>query len=201
MKFYVRQAVFPFFYMIFVSLMSFFISLINILWVREILYLLSLSVYFFIIGASFFQRGQEAIKTRETNDMERREIIRTGEDRPLKLDEEYQPWKGFFIGFIVTWPLIFLMLLHFILTLVTNGTFLFFGGAANVVYLAFYAPYSVLVLIDGAIISAWHYFFVLYAVPVIICLAGVCYILGAKKQQREIDKIEDTKKSIYGDKK
>ena len=107
MKYYFKQGIFPFIYQIFMAMIAFGILMIEeLIWLKILLAALNIALYLFIVAAVAYKEGQEALKVQMANDLERREIIRTGEDRPLKLHEEYKPWKGFFFGFIACVPVV-----------------------------------------------------------------------------------------------
>lgn len=195
--YYVKQALFPFLYLIFMAVIAAGIGLIGSVWAQVVLYLLNLGFYIFLMVVNFFKEGQNALKVRHANDLEREQIIRTGEALPLKLREEYKPWKGFFIGFITAIPLLFCMVLHLILVLCAGEAYIGAGTIASLVYLAFFAPYSVAFTTT---LNAWQYFILLYAVPAIMAIAGVPYMLGARKMQLQYDRIEEKQRQIYGDK-
>ena len=96
MKYYLKQGVFPFIYMLFMAMIAFGIMAINgLVWLKVLLAVLNVGFYAVIVAAMSYKDGQEAMKALYSNDLERREIIRTGEDRPLKIHEEYKAWKVF----------------------------------------------------------------------------------------------------------
>ena len=95
MGFYIKKAIVPFAYMVFGTLIAFGITIIDngLLWLEEILFALNFGLFAFIISVLFVREGDNAIAARHANDLQREEIIRTGEDLPLKLHEEYKPYK------------------------------------------------------------------------------------------------------------
>ena len=203
MKYFLKQALFPIMYLIFMAIIAAGIGLIgkdrnDLLWLKIILYLINLGFYIFIMGMTFFKEGQEALKIRHANDLEREEIVRTGEALPLKLTEEYKPWKGFVMGLIAAAPLVICMFMHLILILTAGEVYNGAGVVASLLYLAFFAPYSIFI---HTTLTCWQYFILLYAVVVFALMAGLPYVLGAKKQQAQYDKIAERQRMIYGDKK
>ncbi len=198
MKYFLKQALFPLMYLVFMAIIAAGISLIGVVWIETVLNLLNLGFYVFLMGISFFKEGQEALKVRHANDLEREEIIRTGEALPLKLTEEYKPWKGYVMGLIAAAPLVICMLIHFVLILACGEVYNGAGVVASLLYLVFYAPYSVFI---GETISCWQYFILLYAVGALALIAGIPYVLGAKKQQARYDEIAERQRMIYGNEK
>ena len=200
MLYYVKQAIFPLLYLIFMAIIALGIGLIgnDLLWLKIVLYLVNLGFYIFLMGATFYKEGQTALKVRHANDLEREEIIRTGDPRPLKLKEEYKWWKGYVMGLITAGPLVVCMIIHLILILAAGEGYIGAGTAASLLYLAFFAPYSI--FFEGTL-TAGQFFILLYAVPVISAMAGVPYVLGGRKQQAQYDKINARQRMIYGDKK
>ena len=114
---YVKSAMVPFLYLIFMAFIAMGIVMINdnLLYLKIILSVLNISFYAYIVAMVFYKDGETALKTRLANDLERVQIVKTGEDRPLKLIEEYKPWKGFVIGGVACAPLVILLLIHTIL--------------------------------------------------------------------------------------
>ncbi len=200
MKYFLKQALFPIMYLIFMAIIAAGIGVISddLLWLKIILYLINLGFYVFLMGMTFFKEGQEALKVRHANDLEREEIVRTGEALPLKLVEEYKPWKGFVMGLIAAAPLVICMFIHLILILTAGEAYNGAGVVASLLYLSFYAPYSIFF---STTLTCWQYFILLYAVAVLAVMAGLPYVLGARKQQAQYDKIAERQRIIYGDKK
>lgn len=195
MGFYIKKAVFPFVYLFFMAITAFGILCIkeSLLWLKIILAVLNLGLYCFIVAGVFYKEGQEAVKIQHANDLERREMIRTGTVRPLKLKEEYKPWKGYFIGFIACVPLILCMLVHSIIML-AGGTSRAFGVAGGFIYFVVFVFFN----FSGKTLGMADYFYALAAVPLIILLAGVFYNLGARKIKLQQKRINEQRAQIYG---
>ena len=205
MKYYLKQGFFPFVYMLFMAAIAFGILAISgLVWLKALLAVLNVGLYAVIIAATSYKDGQEAMKTLYANDLERREIIRTGEDRPLKIHEEYKAWKGFMFGFTACVPLIVLLVLHTIVYLAT-GSYMGLGAIAGIIYLMFFVFFRLNVTASGAEGEAvasigWYaYYGALIALPVVMLITGISYILGARKIRLQHEKIEANKRSIYGD--
>ncbi|GEM_PF-1725278 len=206
MKYYLKQGLFPFIYLLMMAMIAFGITAISgLLWLKIILAVLNIALYAAVVVAVSYKEGQESIKVQHANDLERIQIIRTGENRPLKVHEEYKPWKGFMFGFIVCVPLIVLLGLHTILYLST-GSYRGLGAIAGLVYFMFFIFFTF-----GSSLSAgeaatgttlpWYSFYgALIALPVIMLITGISYILGAKKIMRQQEMIKEKQRSIYGDK-
>lgn len=196
-KYYLKNAVLPFVYLFFMAITAFGILAIqndSLVWLKYVLLALNLGLYLFIVAAYAYKLGQDALKTRNSNDLERKHMVLTGELRPLKENEEYKPHKGFIIGLTSCVPLIILMIIHTIMILCGGGNG--FGVAASMVYLAFYAFFRV----GGAEApSPATFYFTLIALPVIVATCGIAYYLGAKKIQNQYDKIAENQKRIYGE--
>jgi hypothetical protein len=201
MKYFLKQSGFLFIYNIFMTIIALGILCIqgkDLLWLRMILCVLNIGLYLFIAGMTFYKEGQEALKVRNANDLEREQIIKTGEALPLKIAEEYKPWKGFVMGAIICAPMVIALIVHLILALATNGTVNGAGAVSGLLYMSFFAPVTELL---GTETLVWaQYFIQLYAIPIIVVTAGVGYMLGAKKIQAQYDKIHEKQRQIYGDK-
>ena len=201
MKYFLKQSGFLFFYNIFMTIIALGILCIpgeNLAWLRIILCVLNIALYLFIVGMTFFKEGQDALKTRNANDLEREQIIKTGEALPLKLAEEYKPWKGFVMGAIICAPMVIALIVHFILALATHGTVNGAGAVAGLIYMSFFALVSELASVETLV---WgQYFIMLYALPLISGASGISYIMGANKIQAQYDRIHEQQRQIYGDK-
>ena len=205
MKYYLKQGVFPLVYVIFMSIIAFGILMIpGLVWLKALLAVLNVGLYAVIVSAVSYKEGQEAMKTLYANDLERREIVKTGENRPLKLHEEYKAWKGFMFGFIACVPLIVLLALHTIVYFAT-GSYMGLGAIAGIIYLMFFVFFRLNSTVSGtegeavSSISWYTYYGALIALPVIMLITGISYILGAKKIKRQYEMIAEKQRSIYGD--
>lgn len=205
MKYYLKQGFFPFLYILFMAAIAFGIFMINdLIWLKILLAVLNIGLYAVVVAAASFKDGQDAMKTLYANDLERREIVRTGEDRPLKIREEYKPWKGFMFGFISCVPLLFLLALHTVVYFIT-GSYMGIGAIAGIIYLMFFIFFRLNVSLSGAegeiaaSISWYTYFGALIALPIVMLITGIAYILGARKIRHQHETIEEKQRSIYGD--
>ena len=182
----------------------------GLLWLKIILCVANLALYGVVICAAAFKDGQDAMKAQIANDLERREIIRTGEDRPLKIHEEYKPWKGFVFGFISCVPLIVLLAVHTIVYLAT-GSYVGIGAIAGVIYLMFFVFFRLNASVAAesategaaestAVATPWYlYYGALIALPIVMTMTGVAYILGARKIKLQQKMIKEKQRQIYGD--
>ena len=200
--YYVRQMFVPIMYLIMFDVIALGVLCIgdNLIALKVVLLILNLGLYGFIMGAVAFKDGQTALKVRMANDLNREQIVKTGKELPLKLNEEYKPWKGFLMGLNVCVPLIILMLLHVILTAgkdpaiaSTNNTCGAISGLLYVVVFAFAQVKS-----TAAILSTTYYV-TLAAIPFFIGVIGVSYWLGGEKIIRQQEMIKEKHRQIYGD--
>ena len=201
MKYYFKQSVFPFIYIIFMAFIAIGIQTINgLLWLKICLAVLNLGLYGVVVCSVAFKEGQESVKVQMANDLERREIIRTGEDRPLKLREEYKPYKGFLFGFFACVPLILLLLAHTIIHF-AGGTYVGLGAIAALIYNMFFIFFNFGTGAEGeAAVVPWYlYYGALVAIPVLMLMTGISYILGAKKIMRQQEMIREKQRQIYGE--
>ena len=202
MKYYLKQGVFPFIYQLFMAMIAFGILAINgLIWLKILLAIVNIAFYLVIVTAVAYKEGQESIKVQMANDLERKEIIRTGEDRPLKLHEEYKPWKGFMFGFISCIPVVFFLLLH---TIVYNatGSYTRLGSIAGFIALMFFMFFRLdasSVKVETTVVPWYTYYGALIALPVLMLSMGIAYILGAKNIMRQQEKIREKQRQIYGD--
>ena len=208
MKYYVKQALLPVANLIFTAMIAFGILYLGeeLTWLKVILLIFNLALFTVSIGAVAYKEGQEAFHVRYTNDLERKEIIRTGEDRPLKLHEEYKWWKGFFYGFIACVPQIILLIIHVICVLAFGPSANAAGIIAGLLYMNVFAFFRVGTVIGSsnvvenfAVGDPWLCFWVLVAIPVIVLATGLPYYFGARKMERQHLKINGVQNNIYGD--
>lgn len=195
--YFLKQMFFPLVYMVILSITSIGITAINndLMWLKYILNAIVLAFFALIIGAVSWKDGEEGAKVLHANDLERRRIVETGEDRPLNLLKEYRPWKGFLAGLSTCVPLIIMIIIHAIMssTGAGNGA----GAVAGFVYMIvfmFFMPDLNMTL------TASHYYLTLTAIPIFMVITGVAYILGYRKIQKQYQSVERKQNQIYGDK-
>lgn len=202
MKYYLKQGVFPFVYQLFMAMIAFGILAIKeLIWLKILLAVLNIALYLFIVASVAYKDGQQALKVQMANDLERREIIRTGEDRPLKLHEEYKPWKGFVFGLISCVPILLFLILH---TIVYNATGSYSGlgaiaGIIGLMFFIFFRLDAADATAETAVVPWYTYYGVLVAVPILMLTMGISYIMGAKKIMRQQEMIREKQRKIYGD--
>ena len=196
---HVKAAIVPFVYLLFMAIIALGIVIIDekLLVLKIILSVLNIAFYAYIVIMGSLKEGEIALKTRLANDLERVQIIKTGEDRPLKLVEEYKPYKGFFIGFLACVPCIILLIIHTILifgvSMETTGA----GALAGFIYMMFYSL-SRLIFATGDQ-SPFAYYICLISLVFVPLFTGIPYILGAKKVERQQEKIKARQREIYGE--
>ena len=196
MKYLLKLTIIPFIYLVFMLVICLSVLMIpeKLLWLRYVAASGAFILFAVIIAGVFYGEGQTALKVRLANDMERRQIILTGEDRPLKVKEEYVPWKGFVAGALVCVPLVILLAVHTLLILTVGETARGAGATASMLYIIVFIFFSA----GGETVSVYAYYYTLFAIPVIMSLTGVPYIIGARKIQRQQDAIERKHNAIYG---
>lgn len=199
MKYYLKKFLFLFVYVIMMDIVSFgAISIQTELWVRVLLSVLSIAMYLLIVVIFGYAEGKLAEKALFSNDNNRRFIIETGKDIPLKEHEEFKAWKGFVIGASACFPMILGLIVHLIVYLCT-GTVTAVGGATSICYMLFYAPIFAGYLVSETPAPWASYFIMLYGVVATTLAFGISYIAGAAKMRKEYDKIREKQKTIYGE--
>ena len=193
MKYLLKQSILPFIYLGCMSLTALGVWSMEEeqLTLKTILLVLNLALYVFVVGVLAFKDGEMALKVRNANDAERRIIVETGEYRPLKVAEEYAPWKGFAVGLIVCSPLIILTLIQTI-ALIAGGSADWCGIVCSVLYMM---VQSIPQLFGG------NYYLIFLSIPFICCCTGIPYVFGARKVELQQEKIMEKHRSIYGDNK
>lgn len=150
---------------------------------------LNLFVYVVMLLSISYKEGQDAYKVLVANDAERRQIAKTGEDRPLRLKEEYAVWKGFVIPAITCSIQVVLILLHVILYEILGVTAVFgelFFYSSLTIYPIFYYTVGKVSL------------YLCIVLPIITILgAGFGYYLGGTKIKIQQDRIKEIHNQIY----
>lgn len=196
MWYFIKQSIFLVGLMFFMITTSMLILTIKIPVLELVLSILDLGLYSTAIVLIFYKEGQTAWKLRQSNDIERRNIIATGKDIPLKTAPEYKTWKGFIFGIVACVPMIVMLIIHAIVGTTGGGNGV--GSACSLVHYIFYLPYYELraCLTADFIPSFGDYFGLLYAVALMAFLTFIGYYMGARKLQRAQNKVEDRKKEI-----
>ena len=195
MWYFIKQSFMSFIYLIFTAVVALVIMTVQNFWLRLALSLLNLGLYLVIVCATSYKEGELALRVRISNDLERKIIVRTGEDRPLKLKEEFKEWKGFMFGLVACVPLVIMLIIHAIIVNFIDPTYLNVGAISAFIYADFYSFAS---LFFGELAS-WHYYFSLIALPILSLSTGIPYILGGRKMERQRNIIKEKKRQIYGD--
>ena len=197
MLYYLKKASFFLFYLMFIDIIGLGIIAIGIDGLELPLALLSIGFYMFIVIYMMLKEGKDSMRKLHANDVERLQLIKTGSCGKIDAHAEYAPWKGFFICFLAMSPMILFTIIHLILELCGTGVNAF-GTIVNFMYLGFSCPYQCVV--QGIYVGTSLFYIILYAVPLMIALTGVPYLLGAKKIGYQYKMIEEKQKRIYGDK-
>ena len=197
MKYYIKNALFGFAYLILMDLVSILTIMVESTFWKAVIGIAAILFYCFVIGTVYNKEGETALDCLHSNDVQRRRMVESGEIIPINTATEYKHYKGFIIGAFICAPLVFLLLIHLIIGLASGGTLNGAGIVSTFVYFTFYVPYGAFhteTLVFG------NYFVLLYAIVVTALTAGIAYILGAQKAQRKYDMIERKHREIYGDK-
>lgn len=150
---------------------------------------LNLAVYIMMLISISFKEGQDAYKTLVANDIERRQIAKTGEDRPLKVNEEYALWKGLVIPLISVSLQIIFIVLHVVFYEIIGSTEVF--GE-----LFFYSVLTIYPIFHYTIGKVSLYIcLILPLISVLIAWGG--YYLGARKIQMQQERIKQIHDQIY----
>ena len=198
MKFYLKKAVVGFVYLVFSAMASYGVLYIpGLAGLKVVLLILNLCLYLYVLSATAIQDGQSAYKIRMANDLNRKQIVLTGEDIPLDTQKEYKAYKGYIIGVVICLPLIVLLIIHSIL-MKTNPLNQDYGVAASVLYLSFYAFAGVNVKV-GDLFAVVSPYWALVSIPVIILVQGFSFYLGGRKIELQQEMIRQRHKMIHGE--
>ncbi|MCQ2387023.1 MAG: hypothetical protein MJ066_01070 [Clostridia bacterium] len=194
--YYIKNSLFSFCYVIFSSVIAFGISLLKSEnWIKIILLTINLLLFLVINFVLFNHHGIEGAKTMFANDLQRKEIIRTGKDLPLKEAEEYKVFKGFLMGVIVCAPLIIMLLIQSLIWIIGGeDASRIVGGIGVGLYFNFFAYFSF-----KDYLSIGSYYLSLFLVPLVSAFCGIGYIYGGNKVISEKERIRKKQKEIYGE--
>lgn len=164
----------------------------------------NLGLFLFVVFTLCKKEGENGYMALVNNDINRKRIVETGEDLPLKVAEEYTAWKGFAIGGIICFPLVIMIIIHTILIFAVDPTQTLAGVGASILYMVVFAFTRVGVVMPEDItqmaIDPYMYYWTLIAIPIILLATGIPYILGAKKVERQQQQIKETHRAIHGEK-
>lgn len=198
MKFYLKKAIVGLAYLLFSAVTAYAILFIpDLVGLKIALLVLNLSLYCYVLAVTAFQDGQAAYKVRLANDLNRKQIILTGDDIPLDTQKEYKHYKGFVIGLIICIPVIVLIGIHAIL-MATNSSNQDFGLVASYIYMMVYAFAGLHVKVENlfnVVSPYWN----LLAIPVIILVQGVFFYLGGRKIELQQEMIREKHRMIHGE--
>ena len=211
MKYYLSHALLGLLYLFFSAITAFAILMIEgLIWLKVILLVLNLGLYVFIVATVAKKDGEDALKVRIANDLERKVIIQTGEDIQLKKGE-FAWWKGFAIGGVVCVPLVVLLIIHAILTSI-DPTKTGAGAIAGFLYMMVFAFFrmdvvmgeNVSTTVGSAVqtnmpLDPSFFYWTLLAIPVIVLTIGIAYYLGGKKIELQQQKIKEKQRLLSGE--
>ena len=211
MKYYLSHSLIGLLYLFFTAITAFAILMIqDLIWLKVILLVLNLALYVFIVATVAKKDGEEALKVRIANDLERRIIIQTGDDIKLKKGE-FAWWKGFVIGGVVCAPLIILMLIHTVLIII-DPTKTGAGAIAGFLYMMVFAFFRMDVVMTQDVsttvgsavqtnmpLAPEFFYWTLLAIPVIVLAIGIAYYLGGKKIELQQQKIKEKQRMFSGE--
>lgn len=195
MKYYLKKAILPWVYLVFMTVLTLSVHAIKNTVLKYVFMTATLLLYVFIIGVISFKDGEDALKIRISNDIERQRIVETGEDRPLNLANEYKPYKGFLSAIVVSLPLIVLLVLHTVLVPSSNGSTTVFGTITNVLYSIIFNFFRS----AGTKLTAYTTYYTLLYIPIMMLSMGIPYILGAKRVEKQQEQIKKIHGQIYGE--
>ena len=199
MKFYINKAFLCFIYLFLTTLTAIVAITLpnNLLFLKIVIAILDIGLYAFWIGSFGYHTGYESVKTLYANDAIRRQMVETGNYMPIKKAEEYKWWKGFFIGFLTSVPLIILWIIHLTTIAVTGESTSIVGGLTIILYLVVVLFFNLDV---NSLTGATGFFYTGLYFPFVILTFGVLYIIGAKKSKALFLTIEKKDKEIHGEK-
>lgn len=160
---------------------------------RIILGAVCLVIYILCVTGIMLKEGENAFSKLLSNDMQRKNMIKTGKDTDIDDRTEYRPYKAFLSGLVCCIPLIVLFIIHLVVR--EPGETSQISKIAEILYspfFLFFGNYKTSNEISFFIGSA-------FTVVIFPCLMGVPYIFGAHKRKAQNDAIVDLNKYLHGD--
>ncbi len=197
--YFIKSALVPFMYLIFVAIIALGIITISdeLLALKIIFSILNIALFALVVGTTSYRDGQTALKVRIANDLERMQIIKTGEERPLKLAQEYKPWKGFVIGLLACIPCVILLIIHTIMIFSAGMDQTGAGAICGFIYMLFFS--LVRLVLEAGAPSPYLFYFSSICLVFVPLFTGIPYIIGAKRVERQQEKIRQRQREIYGE--
>lgn len=194
-----KQSFLGFAYLILTMLTAVAIGLIEIVWLKIVLFILNGALYCTIVFFSSRAQGEKEKKQEYANDVERRHVAETGDYVNINEREEYKPMNGFFTGLITCVPLLvlYVFFLIFLLTGAEQNTVVFI---TNIIYGTFTLPLEIVNTADQTI-RALNYFCSIYAAVVICAVTSFGYWIGAQRVVKQHERVAHIHRQIYGDRK
>lgn len=197
MKYYVKKFLIFMVYLISSGVIGTSIFLIEgTPWLKLVLLILNLSLFMLVYCGIALKDGEKALKVRISNDKIRELIVNTGDDYKLDLDGEFTIRKGFIAGATACLPLIVLLLLNLVVKGATNTIIV---QAVQLFYMVFYGFFNL--DFAGAHVDVLYASinWTLISIPILIIAQGVFFYLGAKKAERQQERIKITHRHLHGE--
>lgn len=204
--YFIKQVFVPFMYLGMFAMIDFAILCIgdtqSLVALKICLIAACLIFYVVLVAIVSHREGQASYKVMLANDINRREIIKTGREYPIKEAEEYKPYKGFVSGLFVCIPLIICTIIHLCMNGFSNTAV--GSNATNSAGVVMSFIYMVVFAFARAN-SAWvimpnTFYICLTVLPVIVLSMGIPYIFGAKKIAKQQEKIKQHQSYLHGGK-
>ena len=201
--YFIKQIFVPYMYLGMFALIDFAILCIGdtpgLIALKVCLVAVCLGFFVALMSIVSYRDGQTAYKTLLANDINRRQMIETGREYPIKLAEEYKAYKGFVTGLIVCLPLIICTIIHMCTSGFSNTTGSSTSNGAGVVMSFIYMVVFAFARVNNSLPIVPNVFYVcLTALPIIVLSMGVPYIFGAKKIIRQQEMIKKQQNYLHG---
>ena len=195
MKYYLKQIILPFVYLVCLGFSQLAIDLIGVPWVEVLVAAIMLFFFSYLMILIFFREGQAALKVRDSNDMLREYMVKTGKPVEIKAAEEYKWYKPIIFGLIISLPLIVVCIIHFFLVLFIGAE----ADGAAIVGRFIYMIYYEIFLYAYKPLVGWEFFYLLTFIPYICAILCVPYYFGMKKAKRQADEIKEKQRILHGE--
>jgi Ca2+/Na+ antiporter len=196
MKHYIKRAMFPLVYIVVCLILDLSVLALDakLIWLRYIFLFAVLCLFALVVYPIARKDGENDYNKLINNDRIRQHIVETGDDIYFDRREEFKPYKGFLVGVIACAPLILLLILHTITIIVTDGENIVFGQIGSTMYSIVSMFFSLIYKTP----TAYTCYYSLLAVPIISCVVGIPYLIGAKRVKLGLLEIQRKSDIING---
>jgi hypothetical protein len=162
-------------------------------YIATILSAMNMFLYFVVIRNAYFKTGEEAMRDKHCNDIERRDMLATHRYRELDKVKEYNPKKILIFLAPIIVPFVVLMVIAFIIAVC--------GGDTTGIYAVIRIAYAMIFSFFMGISKTASIHFTWLGIVILIAPVVVGYMSGVNRVRNEYATAEKVKEMVDGEKK